>query len=583
MIQWRILSLSVLCILLACNSQTRDQQEGRTSGALTGPLVVSSNWPRCTDLVSWAEDIWRIEELNNASETRRAIALFNWVRLFNQVCMGGPSQMVEGLPGEEAYVQDPHKGLFVYGWGYCDTHSRVMEALWQEYKGDSTACYRVCCKNEKGGYHTMYRLRADGSYQAYDARFAFYLLEKDSPDARVLDWHEVGVDSNVTMNERFTNRQPVFWENPTAHREYIIKIEPTYWELESEWSAAGKPAYQMFANPKHKFGTRYHDMNWRLARGMKIERYWNNSARQFYRPIWHMNRKSRPRFLPSGRFHSFHESRLDSIYKRLDPNWNYTRPYHMTIPAGEGYPKGAVGDRALPQAWGKVTYAAPLDGDGWADLLASNANLVHERTAPRLRPADKDLPAEAVFDFYCPYILTEGTFTGSLAAGKGDKVALELRTLAPKADNLNQPDRWSEWTELASGPGTFEKTLGFEQYEQKQNTVHGKYRFQLRLSAFSPEAPSRVGLNELSFTCFFENGIMAIPRLAAGENTITFEVADQSSLAGSVTVTYGWETADGTEKTHSTILRPEQFAGNQASYTLDTPGLVRCRSLAIEY
>jgi hypothetical protein len=76
---------------------------------------------------------------------------------------------------------------------------------------------------------------------------------------------------------------------------------------------------------------------------------------------------------------------------------------------------------------------------------------------------------------------------------------------------------------------------------------------------------------------------MSIPQLAAGKNTITFEVADQSSLAGSVSVTYRWDTADGTESSHSAILRPEQFVGNRAAYALDAPGLMRCRSVVIEY
>ena len=92
------LILSASCALLCCTGRTHDRQKLEVTvqevswgpgRAITGPLVISNSWPRCTDLVSWAKDVWRLEGLQEASETRRAIALFNWVRLFNQVCMGG--------------------------------------------------------------------------------------------------------------------------------------------------------------------------------------------------------------------------------------------------------------------------------------------------------------------------------------------------------------------------------------------------------------------------------------------------------------------------------------------------------------
>jgi len=60
-----------------------------------------------------------------------------------------------GTSGREAYVTDAHKALFVYGWGYCDTSSRIAEAAWKEYKKDPRAAERVCVQHDDGGYHTI--------------------------------------------------------------------------------------------------------------------------------------------------------------------------------------------------------------------------------------------------------------------------------------------------------------------------------------------------------------------------------------------------------------------------------------------
>jgi len=549
--------------------------------AVTGPLVVSSGWPECSNLQTWAKDIWRIEGLEAAGDTRRAIALYNWLRLFNRNAVGGMTHAAEGPPGEEQYLTDAHKHLFVYGWGYCDTHSRIMEALWREYKQDSTAAYRVCCRSHTGGYHTMYRLLLDGAYGAFDARFAFYLLDRDSPDARVLDWREVGRDENVIRNEKFVNRQPIYWENPGKHRPYILRIKEAFWNSEAEWASAGRPIYEMFASPMYNMGTAYHDMNWRLPRGTTLERFWDNSARKFYRPL-SPDGSGKPRFLPSGRFHWQSEARNDSAYSRLDPNFKRTAPYHLRVPTDEGYPDSIAGDKALGQAWGRLSYRAPLTGDGYLDALSRMTNFNHEAQAPYLRPAERRVAAEAVFDFYCPFIMVDGAFSVELAAEPGDRVSLELRTLNPKPGHRGQPDVWSEWLMLAEGPGAFEAALGHQQYRARQVTVHGKYRFQLRLKAYAAGSPAGVGLKALAFNCHFETGIMSIPQIFAGENEITFKVADRQAVKAPVEIVYNYQTPGG-PRTHIHTIRPGDFSGNLAAYKVPAPGLLRCNSLVIKY
>ena len=167
---------------------------------MRGPLVVNERWPQCTDLKSWTQDVMRIEGLNGATETAQAKAFFRWLRLFSRMATGGMIQAYEGEWGQEKYVLDAHKNLFVYGWGYCDTTSRIAEAAWTQFKQDRDAAERVCVMHDNGGYHTMFRLRLDGRWGAFDPRYGYYLIDRDASNAPILDWNQVGDDARMLAN-----------------------------------------------------------------------------------------------------------------------------------------------------------------------------------------------------------------------------------------------------------------------------------------------------------------------------------------------------------------------------------------------
>jgi len=550
--------------------------------AVTGPLVVSSSWPECSNLVTWTRDVLRLDRVEQASERQQGISVYTWLRLFNRVAEGGMQHAWEGPPGKESYVLDAHKHLFVYGWGYCDTQSRIFEALWREWTGDSTSAYRVCRMNDKGGYHTMYRVRLDGRFGAFDPRFGYYLIDRDSPEARVLDWAEVGDDKNFERNEKFSHRCRPFFEYAVTEKAGSLALEPVFFESEPEWIAAGKKPYQVFNNQRYLMGTAYHDMNWRLPRGSKIERFWDNRARKFYQPLNRSSYEETP-FLPSGRFYRVSETMFDGNWPRFDPNYLRAEPYLAAVPTGEGYPEQMAGDRTIGQAWGRLSYSAPLAGDGYLDAVESTVNMFHRAEAPYLTPSTASVPGEVVFDFYCPYILVDGVFAGELAAGSAqDRLSLELRAMLPKPDHRDQPEIWTAWRELARGGGPFEVAVGRESYAADQVSIHGKYRFQLRLKAYAAGNPAAAGLSRLAFNCHFETGIMSIPQIFAGENEITFKVADRQAVKAGIIVTYKYQTRDGEREIRKSI-KPEAFSNNQASFLVKAPGLIRCNSLAIEY
>src|SRR5262245_12238625 len=96
------------------------------SHVLSGPLLVSENWPECTNLQTWMRDIMRLEKVENASETAQAKVFFRWLRLFSKMATGGMLQAHEGFYGRERYVLDAHKNLFIYR---SEEHTSELQSL----------------------------------------------------------------------------------------------------------------------------------------------------------------------------------------------------------------------------------------------------------------------------------------------------------------------------------------------------------------------------------------------------------------------------------------------------------------------
>jgi len=552
---------------------------GADAQPIAGPLVSSDRWPRATDLVTWTSDVMRIAGVEKSSETAQGKAFFEWLRLFSRMAVGGMIQSYEGPYGDERFVLDAHKQLFVYGWGYCDTTSRIAESAWKEFKRDPHSAERVITQHENGGYHTMYRLRMDGRYGAFDPRYGYYLIEQDSADARVLDWNEVGDDQQFHRNRAYRHRSRPYFEIWGLEWERALLINPGWFPTEEQWRSAGAPKEVVFGNSQYKMGTRFHDMDFTLWKGTTIERFWDNSARKFYRPAGKHTEREWP-FLPSGRFYRVTDASLDGNWPKFDPNYKLASPYVATVPTNEGYGAEVAGGRTIGQAWGVLRYSPPLATAESLDALAPGASLVHSPVAPHLRPAQLSAGGEAIYDFRSPYVLVDGTLNIALT---GSAVSLEMRTLAPKRSHAQEPDVWSEWQTVARNSGRHSIELGRPRFNGKDNSIHGAYRFQLRVTV-APDAARKTpaGLAALQMQLFFENGIMSIPQIFSGRNTLRFQVRDSARLRGPVEIAYHYTSGAG-KQTAKRVLRAEDLRRNEAVWNVDAPGLLRCDSLAISY
>jgi hypothetical protein len=515
-----------------------------------------------------------LEGLENASETAQGKAFFEWLRLFCRMAVGGMIQAHEGDYGSERYVLDAHKNLFVYGWGYCDTCSRIADAAWQEFKQDPKSAERVVVRNDGGGFHTMYRLRLDGNYGAFDPRYGYYLIERDTQDARVLDWREVGDDANILMTKTFQHRSRPFFEYFGREWERALKLRPAFFASQKEWEAAGQPDGSVFGDSHYRIGTEFHDMSFRLPKGTVITRYWDNSARVFYKPVSERANRELP-FLPAGRFYRVTDGMFDRNWPLHDPNYERAKPYLVTVPRGGGYDAEMEGGQTIGQAWGKIEYRSDLRDPSLREVLTPESNLVAAQSAPYLRPRDPEAGGFAIFDFYSPYILVDGTVDAAVSGA----ARLEMRVLKAKVTSPSEPDVWSEWQTLDTGEGL---PLGRPRFNGKDVSIHGAYRVQLRVSVPPAKSGSAAGLNRLNVTLLFENGIMSLPRVFEGRNNIQFVLRDASLLRSPVEVTYRYETPGG-EKVHRQVLQPSDFKADTASYTLNAPGLIRCNSVSVAY
>jgi hypothetical protein len=549
---------------------------------VSGPLVVSESWPECTTLQTWTRDVFRLEKVENAPETAQGRAFFQWLRLFSKMATGGMIQAHEGDYGKEEYVLDAHKNLFVYGWGYCDTHSRIAEAAWCEFKRDRAAAERVVVQHANGGYHTLYRLKLDGRYAAFDARYGYFLIEKDAPDARILDWEEVGVDENILKNKGYQNRSQPFFEFFGQEWERALFLQPRFFSSEEEWIRAGKPAECPFSDPKYEMNTLYHDMTFRLPKGSRLERHWDNSARKFYVPAGFESKGEEP-FRPSGRFYRVTETMFEGNWPKYDPNFSKCAAYLTTVPTGEGYNQAISGGRTIGQAWGKWEYTPDLRDPLFLATAPMETDFQLAAATSSFRPAKRKGGGQVTFDFYSPYVLVDGVVEGEWMAAAQDQPLVEIRTLRAKPNYDREPEHWSAWEPLTRAAGPFRQELGRPRFNGQQASIHGAYRLQLRFSLQANEkriAPT--ALKGLKFSAWFETGIMSIPRIVEGENIIHFKVADATAIRGPIRVTYQYQTPSGA-KEHRKVLRSADFRNQQATYRLQAPGLRRCIALVIEY
>ncbi len=145
----------------------------RGDEALVNVCLAGNRWPDCTTLESAAEDIFRLEGVEDKADQDKALALWKWFRIL--VSATGGSYAYEGPRAEERLCHDPHKIFAVYGHHQCDGLSWAMAALWR------AAGYMAFDECTWG--HTTAALR----YQDDDGNLRYHSFD---PQRRYYHWDE---------------------------------------------------------------------------------------------------------------------------------------------------------------------------------------------------------------------------------------------------------------------------------------------------------------------------------------------------------------------------------------------------------
>ena len=268
--------------------------------------------------------------------------------------------------------------------------------------------------------------------------------------------------------------------------------------------------------------------------------------------------------------------------EKNDPNFKWMKPYLTRVPVNLGYPEYLEADLSLGQAWGLFTYRPNLGRGDLEEVKAEGSRLVSSPTSPYIRPAGTE-GGEWILDFYSPYILVDGVIAGEISGGKNASVEVAFRSLAPKPNSISQPDDWLPWRTLGDKPGRFSVTLTRADAAAGESSFHGTYRWQMKIRLAGGTGEQPVGLSDLLVAAYFENGIMSIPQIFNGDNTIRFKVDDPGQVKGDIYVTHAWQTADGEKTQRQKIDREMFYQNSEAVYSIEAPGLVRCNSLVIAY
>lgn len=550
--------LAVLCIVTAARG-----------GEVTGPLVVSDNWPQCTDIKTWADDVLRIEGKTSATDREKALTLYYWTRLFVMSPKNG-NEPYEGDYGNEQWQFDRHKVFFVWGGGDCGFQSAAHEAVWCYYNNDNTVARNI--RYQAAG-HVMCEVQYDSTWHAYDPLNGVFFLAEDTPTAHILSFAEIAPEDQLLRdNETYVNRCRPFFErvrswDPPSERSDLLDI--TGFENSfADWQTAGSDPHVVYASYGYPVGGTWWDMNWRLPRGTRIERKWDTGD-VFYVPQLYADRYS-----TQGRHY-----RQATDWGTDTTNWHAAEDIY-NFPKCEPYLKLCTDPTEayfygyhtfFLAATGTMTYVADLAGGKYVDAVQGSPTLTWSASPPYLRPTGTGTTQEAVFHVRCPFILADGRIAADVLCGAGDTARF-----------LVSVDGGSSWEEVASGGGALDVNIGQARYNGTDQSVTGKYEFLVKFECSASSDPATVGLTSLLIESVFDSSTNSLPRIVDGMNTIRFKVQNQSDVTEPIEVTYKWNEG-ATEETHTQLIQPGDFSGNEASYQFDATGLTRCVSYTMTY
>lgn len=527
--------------------------------AVDSPRLTTDRWPSMYTIEDFAQDIVRLENARTGEE--KLIALFTWNHRVMRHGYGyseGPTRKAIldsfALATTDRYrydVIDPVKILHVYGEGWCDTRSRLFNAL---CNGAGLKAETISIFDPK--VRVWYRDR-DGveRWHLVDPFRSWYVYTRDG--SHIASYEEIVADPTLLTSPRKTSQPFAYWTNTSG---FAVAQDPT-----SLFMPDGS-IYPMLPHTSFKLLPHdYHSMDVPLRKGTRLQLKWSAAGKYygFYEDLGEAHRcpngPHSHRFDGPGTEHTTFASGKETV---IDPaNWPYVKSYYKPCDNTN------CPFYNLPVKWygnGQLTYTPNLDRlENFRDGLyswGSYRNLTvgnNPGGEPRVRPSRPQADAWLTFRVDSPYVMVDANIDAQFRLGNtSDACTVSLST--------DRGDTWREvWRSTGSGAQRANINIGQHPWKADATSAVGQYTYLVRIQMTATD-PSQTGLDALQLSNDLELNMFTLPMLQPGRNRIRY-AAHRTEPGDAMRVTFCWDDRDGKARQDVRV-----FPGLTADYTIRT-------------
>jgi hypothetical protein len=440
------------------------------------PWVTVEGQPDTRDLGRLAATLY--ENAGAVTDRQKAETLWRYLLTDGRFVEPGMFYHIAGWAYEEPLgeVLDPLKLLNSYGFGLCYQDGPLLEALFEAGGFEDARSWFLTG-------HTVCEVFFDGRYGMLDGdMLGFTTMGNGDPRSLpIAGVRDLEADRNIIMskllapNKADTSKVIYPWYPADVRAKAMGGYASTFASADDNW---------LYPFRRYQAG---HTMDYVLRPGEKLIRYYQPESPSLY-------------YLP---------------YKQVDGQWSeFPREKSQWNINTEDGPHSQKDEREW--ATGRVEYTPPLH---WQSAFypdgCKNLNLP-EAKCGALGRVDETLPAMAVFEMSCPYVLIDGRF----------EMYAELAEAHHQLIVETSTDRGKSWQAAGqlrgphTGPWSCAPRVHTVSEHGTRNALSGTYGYLVRVTLAGPAG--RAAMRDLKLTSIFQLNPRSLPTLAKGENELIY-------------------------------------------------------------
>ncbi len=460
----------------------------QASAQVFTPWVTVKGQPDTRSLSSMATTLYQ----NAGAETDREKAETLWRYLLTDGRFVEPGMFyhIAGWAYEEPLgeVLDPLKLLNSYGFGLCYQDGPLLEALFEAGGFEDARSWFLTG-------HTVCEVFFDGRYSMLDGDMLGYTTvgDGDPRTSNIAGVRELEADRSIIMSKLLapdkadTSKVIYPWYPADVRAKAMGGYAGTFASSDDNW---------LYPFSRYPSG---HSMDYVLRPGEKLIRYYQPESSSLY-------------YLP---------------YKQVEGQWI---EFHNEISRWSINTEDGPHSQKDERKWatGRIEYTPPLHRQS-AYYPSGGENLNHNLSLPPaaggpLGRLDETLPATAVFEMDCPYVLIDGQF--ELYAELAE--AHHVLTVETSTDRGNSWEAAGQVSGPHSGPWRCAPSVYTVSEHGTRNALSGTYGYLVRITLAGPGG--RAALRDLKLTSIFQLNPRSLPQLANGDNELIYNPGKPETL-----------------------------------------------------